>query len=85
MSDTRWWPLYDDELSHRGVVRVGADGQLIIELSGGGSCGLVVSDSVELARLVLRRGKPTHSLVETETLSDSIHRLEEMLREDDER
>ena len=81
MTDRVAYPLLDRALSVRGWVRVGQQGEMLIELDGAGNVGLSVSDAAEFAVALLKRARPEFRLFELSELAEMRDRLEMLLEE----
>lgn len=79
MADVNAWPWFDAELSIKGELAVGPAGEIFIDIGGTRFGGMIPTEAMELAILVLARAKGTHRLIETSALSDAIDSLKELL------
>lgn len=81
------FPCRDSWCSQQGELRVRADGSLQIELGRidcPGSClpssaQLSAKDAVALAKVILRRAMPEHTLVQTSALGHMVEMLDELM------
>lgn len=77
-----YYPVLDRYLSAVGTLRVGPNGELIVEPEGGVYAGeLDASAAAELAIEILKRARPMHRLFEVQEIKNVVHSLEEILDE----
>ncbi len=79
MTDRVAYPLFDERLSSRGWVRVGQQGELLVELEGGVRVGVPSSDAAELAVAILKRARPEYRLFDVSELTEVSEKLEGLL------